>query len=81
MGWPPLLYADFQAKEDCVLALLEPRPQQLVYLSRLMRTGSAEHQTKVAERLRSIITGTMRAGVLLQAGNCFSPLSVPKFLM
>jgi hypothetical protein len=30
--WSPLLYADFQAKEDCVLSLLAVNPQSQLQL-------------------------------------------------
>lgn len=36
-GWPPLLYANFQAHESCVLALMEPKPEQLFVLGKLLR--------------------------------------------
>ena len=36
-GWPPLLYADFQAKRECVLALLEHETgRQLAVLGGLL---------------------------------------------
>ena len=28
-GWPPILYAHFKDHEDCVLALLKAKPQQV----------------------------------------------------
>jgi len=46
-GWPPLLYADFNAKEECVLALMKPKPRQLFVLGNLLRRQrTAEDQTK-----------------------------------
>lgn len=41
-GWPPLLYADFQAKTDCVMALLAPKPEQLMCLSALLTSQRSE---------------------------------------
>ena len=30
LGWPPLLYAHFQDHQECVLALMKAKPQQVV---------------------------------------------------
>lgn len=46
VGWPPLLYADFQAKEDCVLALIQHSPQQLFFVTRLMRESNTVRGAK-----------------------------------
>lgn len=46
-GWPPLLYADFNAKEECVLALMKPKPNQLFVLGNLLnRQKTAEDKKK-----------------------------------
>eukprot|EP00124_Ichthyophonus_hoferi_P000365 Ihof_evm4s13 gene=Ihof_evmTU4s13 len=41
-GWPPLLYANFETNEECVLALFAKDPTQLQVLSTLMSYGDPE---------------------------------------
>ena len=41
-GWPPLLYANFAAHENCVLSLMESNPKQIFVLGDLLRRGSSE---------------------------------------
>ena len=41
-GWPPLLYANFAAKESCVLALMEPNPKQIFVLGGLLKKDQSD---------------------------------------
>ena len=41
-GWPPLLYANFQAHEECVMCLLKPNPGQLHILGELLKDKLAK---------------------------------------
>ena len=40
-GWSPLLYAHFQNHQDCVLALMEAKPEQVRFLFFLIVEGVA----------------------------------------
>ena len=39
-SWPPLLYADFNAKQECVLSLFAPKPAQLMQLGYLLSSST-----------------------------------------
>jgi hypothetical protein len=45
-GWPPLLYANFKAQEECVLALMNPKPEQLFVLGQLLKKQRNEEEKK-----------------------------------
>ena len=45
-GWPPLLYANFQSCESCVVELMKVKPQQLFVLSSLFKDSNPKQQEK-----------------------------------
>jgi ankyrin repeat protein len=53
-GWPPLLYADYNVKRECVLSLMRPNPEQLAVVGKLLHHTSAETLTQ-AERNRATV--------------------------
>eukprot|EP00051_Salpingoeca_urceolata_P011518 m.142867 g.142867 ORF g.142867 m.142867 type:complete len:1142 (-) comp17149_c0_seq5:93-3518(-) len=56
--WPPLLYANFEANEQCVLSLLRAKPEQLMQLGQLRRRSdlSQELRDKTMKVIRNTVT-------------------------
>lgn len=48
-GWPPLLYANFRASEECVIMLFEKNPRQIFCLGNLMHEKNPEQRRKNAK--------------------------------
>ena len=57
-GWPPLLYANFQANEQCVLSLLNAKPDHLRVLGVLLRqtTGTDDQRRRNRKVVASVVT-------------------------
>ena len=45
-GWPPLLYANFQSCESCVVELMKVKPKQLFVLSSLLNDCDPKQKEK-----------------------------------
>ena len=57
-GWPPLLYANFQANEQCVLTLLNAKPDHLRVLGVLLRqtSGTDDQRRRNRKVVAAVVT-------------------------